>query len=346
MHFSFDTPRFDPWKQRALWLIALAQRYPGLIALFGFVSGVASFVLVERHESLAKVIALVMLVSWLWLVLEGLLRRALARWLGIRMPGLVLRYLTQMIHQESLFFILPFFFITTAWNSGQAIFTGLLGAAALIAIIDPLYYHWLAPKRWVYLAYHTLTLFAVLLTALPIILHLSTPQSYRWALGAAVVLSFPSLAGLLSVQRWWRGLAMCALALVLGGSGWLLRSWVPPATLWLTEVAVTTEVDGGQRMPGASLKRISAAELQSGGLFAYTAINAPRGLNERIYHVWRHNGVRVDQIALEIKGGRKAGYRAWTHKLNFPPNPQGRWQVQVMTEAGQMIGTLRFRVTP
>ena len=54
---------------------------------------------------------------------------------------------------------------------------------------------------------------------------------------------------------------------------------------------------------------------------------------------------RVDRIALDISGGREAGYRAWTHKRNFPAQPAGRWRVRVVTEAGQMIGMLRFRVT-
>lgn len=54
----------------------LIRRYPGTVALFGFISGVASFVLVERHAGLAKVVALVMLVGWLWLVLESSLREA------------------------------------------------------------------------------------------------------------------------------------------------------------------------------------------------------------------------------------------------------------------------------
>jgi hypothetical protein len=346
MHLPLDHPRIQPWIVRGQRLMALAQRYPGLIALFGFLSGMASFFLVKRQESLAQVLAIVMLVSWLWLVLEGLLRQLIARWFGVTVPPLVLRYLTQLIHQESLFFVLPFFFITTTWNSAQAVFTGLLGAAALVAIIDPLYYRWLARRRWVYLAYHSLTLFAVLLTALPIILHLTTPQSYQLALVATVLLSFPSLAGLLRVRRWWRGLALCGLALLLGAGGWLTRSWVPPATLWLTEMAVTRDFDNRQRTPGASVKQLSVAELKSQGLYAYTAISAPRGLNERVFHVWRHQGREVDRIALDIKGGRKAGYRAWTHKLRFPPNPQGRWQVQVVTEAGQMIGTLRFRVEP
>ena len=62
-----------------------------------------------------------------------------------------------MIHQESLFFVLPFFFVTTTWNSGQLVFTGLLAAAGLVSIVDPLYYKWLAPRRWLFLALHTLT---------------------------------------------------------------------------------------------------------------------------------------------------------------------------------------------
>lgn len=332
-------------KQQFFKLIALVQRNPGMVAIFGFASGLASFLLVERQAELAQVLALVMLVSWLWLILENILRESIARRFGFELPPPVLRYATQMIHQESLFFVLPFFFITTTWNSGQLLFSGLLASAALISIIDPLYYRWLAPKRWLFLAYHTLTLFAVLLTALPIIFKLTTPQSYQLALAAAVVLSFPSLFAIITVQRWWRGLLLIGLTLALGAGGWLARAWVPPATLWLTEVAVTTQFDNQSRAPGASIKQLSVAQLRAQGLFAYTAINAPRGLNERIYHVWRRDGGEVERIALDIHGGRKEGYRAWTHKQNFPADAVGRWQVQVLTEAGQMIGVLRFQVT-
>lgn len=332
------------WKAHVLSLIALVQRHPGLVAIFGFASGLASFLLVKRQAELAQVLALVMLVSWLWLILENILRRYIAQWFGFALPPPLLRYATQMIHQESLFFVLPFFFITTTWNSGQALFSGLLGAAALVSIIDPLYNKWLAPRRWLFLAYHTLTLFAVLLTALPIILKLTTPQSYQLALAAAVLLSFPSLFATITVQRWWRGVLLVGLTLALGAAGWLARVWVPPATLWLTEVAVSSEFDNQKRTPGQSLKQLSVAQLRSQGLFAYTAINAPRGLNERIYHVWRHDGHEVERIALDIQGGRKEGYRAWTHKQNFPTDVLGRWQVQVLTEAGQMLGVLRFKV--
>jgi len=334
----------QPWKTHLQQLIALSNRYPRALALFGFASGLASFLLVERKESLARLIALVMLVSWVWLLLENLLTRSLSRWFRLDLPPPLLRYATQMIHQESLFFVLPFFFTTTTWNSGQAVFTSLLGLAALVSIVDPLYYHWLAPRRWALMAFHCLTLFAVLLTTLPLIYQLATPQSYRLALASTVLLAFPSQLGALREQNWRRRLILLGLLAALGGAGWWARAWVPPATLWLSEVAVSLEMDGRNREPGASLKRIDLARLHAQGLYAYTSIHAPRGLNERIYHVWRHAGREVDRIPLEIRGGRQEGYRAWSHKRRFPENALGRWEVRVQTEAGQLIGVLRFKV--
>ncbi|CAD5203030.1 DUF5924 family protein [Pseudomonas sp. FEN] len=324
-------------------VLELMKRYPGVIAVFGFCSGIASFILVDRQQASASWIAVILLVSWLWLMLENVFMQFFSRVFKHDIPEPLLRYATQMIHQQSLSFVLPFFFVTTTWNSSQLLFTGLLGTAALVSIIDPLYYGWLSPKRWLLLGLHTLTLFAALLTALPIILHLTTPQSYQLALGTALLLSIPSLAASLPLRSWRGWLMLIGVTLVIGGAGWFLRSWVPPATLWMTEVAVTTELQ--DRTPGKGLDEVSASQVRKGGLYAYTAINAPRGLDERIYHVWQFNGQEVDRIALDIHGGRKEGYRAWSHKQNFPTDPTGNWQVRVLTENGQMLGVLRFEVT-
>lgn len=331
-------------KTQLLRLIALLRRYPGVIAAFGFVSGVASFFLVERHDSFARVIAVLMLLGWVWLVLERVLSELLAARFGLRLPPTLLRYATQMIHQESLFFALPFFIASTTWNSGQAVFTGGLIAAALVAVIDPVYYHRLAPRRWLFLTYHTLALFAVLLVAMPLILHVPTARSYELALGIAVLLAFPSLLGSITVPGWWRPVIVVGLMLALATTGWLARLWVPPATLRLTDVALATAIDDANRAPAGSVVEIDAARLVAQGVYAYTAIHAPLGLTERVQHVWIHEGREIDRIALDIRGGREEGYRAWTRKQNFPPDPVGRWQVRVLTGDEQMIGTLRFRV--
>lgn len=197
-------------------IIELLKRYPGIIALGGFLSGIGSFILVDRQAGLASWVAVLMLVSWVWLMLENTLTGLFARTFNREIPQPLLRYATQMIHQETLFFVLPFFFITTTWNSGQLVFTGLLGAAGLVSITDPLYYKWLAPRRWLFLALHTLTLFAALLTALPIILHLTTAQSFKLALIAAMALSFPSLASSFPISNWRRAVALVLVTLSVG----------------------------------------------------------------------------------------------------------------------------------
>lgn len=325
-------------------IIVLVNRFPWAMAIFGFVSGIASFFLVEREqEAFAQMVSALMLLSWTWLALENTLKRGVLSWLGIELPPPLLSFATQLVHQESLFFVIPFFFFTTVWNSGQLIFTSLLIGAAFISIIDPIYYRWLAPRRWLYFIFHGITLFAVLLTALPIIFYLPTPKTYLLSLFIAVILSLPVIIRALPFNWWKRTLVALALMLLVGALGVFVRSWIPPATLRLADVAVTDQIIDESRFPQNELKVVTVEQLRT-GLYAYTAIRAPRGLHERIYHVWRHNGRVVDRIPLEIDGGREGGYRAWTHKLNFPPYPAGRWRIHVVTEANQMIGILRFQV--
>lgn len=331
-------------KKWVLWGIALITRYPWAVAIFGFISGVASFFLVEREqEKFAQLVSALMLVSWVWLALENLLQRSVSSWFGFKLPPPLLSFATQLVHQESLFFVVPFFVITTVWNGGQVVFTTLLVIAAFVSIVDPIYYPWLAAKRWLYFIFHGVTLFAVLLTALPIIFHLPTPKTYVLSLGIAILLSLPGVVRALPFNWWKRSVLTLVGILVVVAIGLFVRGWIPPATLRLTEVAVTDQMNDRSRSPENSLKVLTVDQLRS-GLYAYTAIRAPRGLNERIYHVWRRNGRTVDKIALDISGGREAGYRAWTHKMNFPPYPSGRWQIHVVTEANQVIGILRFRV--
>lgn len=325
------------------WIFAFAQRYPFAIALFGFVSGVLSFVMVERNQEFAQLIAILMLVSWLWLASEVLLKQGIFHWFGFKLPPALVSFATQMVHQESLFFVVPFFFITTAWNSAQMAFTGLLMVAALVSIIDPIYYRWLAQRRWLYFIFHGVTLFAVLLTSLPIIFQIPTPKAYLLALLISIAMTLPNVVSSMKMVWWKRFFSALFLIAAAGLFGLLMRPWVPPATLWLTEVAITDEMNTEERVPVRVYKTVSAEQLRQ-GIYAYTAIHAPRGLNETIYHVWTHNGKVIDKVALHISGAREEGYRSWSRKENFPENPVGRWNIRVVTEANQLIGILRFRV--
>ncbi|HEX5792281.1 MAG TPA: DUF5924 family protein [Rheinheimera sp.] len=333
-------------KNLMLQIVAQLQRYPGLIAALAFVSGIASYILVDRKESLAQLIALFLLLSWLWLLLDSWLRERIEQRFGIALSPNIVRFVLQMAHQESLFFALPFFLAVTRWNHGQAVFTALIMLCALVSLIDPLYYKKLAPRRTLFVVFHAFALFVVLLVILPILLQLTTSQSLVAALAIAAVLSLPSLGTAIPNGRWWRMPLLVILLGLLSAGIWQLRSFVPPAALRLTAITLSHQVDYQQRKPGPGIKQLDAATLHRQGLFSFTAVKAPRGLNEKIYHVWLQNGKEVDRILLDISGGREQGYRAWTHKQNFPANAAGKWQVKVITESEQLIGLTRFTVTP
>ena len=191
--------------------------------------------------------------------------------------------------------------------------------------------------------FHAQCVFLVVLVTLPLVLHLSTGQSMLAAAVAMVVFSLPSLLHLLRPMSPARWLAMFALLPLLAGVAWLGRVWVPPATLWLSGSALSPAFDEAARTPQGSMA-LTPEALSSQGLYAYTAIHAPRGLKEEVVHEWRHEGELVDRIALNIYGGRAEGYRAWTRKQNFPEASSGSWRIDVMTAGGQRIGVLRFEV--
>src|SRR5690606_16493234 len=160
-------------------------------ALLGFVSGVASYVMVERSPELARVLAMLMLFSWVWLLLENVLKRGAWHVFGINVPRPVFRSVAQMVHQESLFFVIPFFLISSSWTCGLVVLPSALLVAALVSIVAPLYYGWLARSRCLYFLFHGLTLFALTLTALAIIFPLPPTESYLWALVMAGLVSLP-----------------------------------------------------------------------------------------------------------------------------------------------------------
>lgn len=328
-------------------LAALVERlrpWSWLWPPLAFAAGLGSFFLVERQQWLGALLALGMLAAWLLLLFESLIGRLLARRGYPTLPHGATLFLAQMIHQETLFFSLPFLLATTVWSSGQALFTVLLMGLAVFSIIDPLYYRVADRYRWLYLAFHAQCVFLIVLVTLPIMLKLTTGESLKLALGAMVLFSLPSLLNLLGSKTPRRWMMILALLPLLAGAAWVGRIWVPPVNLWISAQALSPAFDEETRRPQGQLK-LTPEALANRGLYAYTAIRAPRGLREEIFHVWRHEGEIIDRIALVIEGGREAGYRAWSHKENFPTAPAGRWRIDVMTDSGQRIGVLRFRVS-
>ena len=137
-------------------------------------------------------------------------------------------------------------------------------------------------------------------------------------------------------------LSTLALALL-----WWVRVAIPPAPLHLAHATVARIVE---RLEPVDPVRgeISAEVLREwGGLAAYTAVYAPAGLKQPIVHVWKMKGRSVTTIPLSpIRGGRSGGFRTYSRKSDFAGNVVGSWEVDAMTSSGQLIGRLRFTITP
>lgn len=82
------------------------------------------------------------------------------------------------------------------------------------------------------------------------------------------------------------------------------------------------------------------------GAYVFTSIYAPSGLDIVILHEWQYkdangNWVTDTIVPFEISGGRKEGYRGYSHKSALP---SGQWRVNVLTKNGQIIGRVGFSV--
>jgi hypothetical protein len=187
-------------------------------------------------------------------------------------------------------------------------------------------------------------MFAALNVALPLV-----GLRPFWALEGSVV--FCALALTPALRRLggsWKGAAIRAVVFAVVAVVLLapLRAWIPPAPLHLARATLAWSVSGLEPV-GPLESPISAENLRSlGGIAAYTAIYAPAGLREPIFHVWKKDGQAVATVPLSpVRGGRAEGFRTYSHKTDFGPSPAGRWEVDVVTEHGQLVGRLRFVVT-
>lgn len=319
---------------------ALVQRRPWLLPAASFVAGWIGFVLVRRGEDLARIVALLALCGWIWLLVEPWVRRRLER--RRRNAGnFVVNFVSQSLQQELLFFSLPFLIGATQRDVGQIAFTSLVAAAALVSTVDPLYERLVATRAARRMTFHAFCSWIAALVVLPMVLRLPVERALPislLAVSAWLILTMPlslySLRGWRSRAAWLAG--MLAVPLLF----WEVRGQIPAAGLAVTDARVTQTIDG--LTPGAPVRRVRQEDLAR-GIVAYAAIRAPAGLSQQVVFEWRHNGVR-ERIPIEIQGGRADGFRAYSRKQAFPADPAGVWTVDVLTPQAQLLERLRFEV--
>jgi hypothetical protein len=332
--------------------MALAERYRWVrwatkwgLSLLSLFSGIATLVIFRRGTEHFPWILGNVLLLWVGGVVFAHLRQALeAR--NHRIIRVAVDFTLQSLHHELLLFLLPIYYASTTLGSRNLGFFALHLTATLFTGIDPWYRAMvLRQSPWVSHLLFAFGLFASLNVGLPLVRVRS-----GWALLFSAILSV--LALIPAIRRGfafsWRNAVLVAtlVGLLAASIIWSVRSWIPPAPLYLSGATFARSVERFE--PVEPVRKVSAADLQAwGGLVCFTAITAPAGLREQIYHVWWKDGSLVTRIALSpIRGGRPGGYRTFSKRSDLGADPAGRWTVDVLTAQGQLIGRVRLAVTP
>ena len=326
-------------------LLSFLNRHPLLLPIGSFAFGIGSFLLVQRGEHLARVMAVIALLGWPWLLAEGALGRWIARRSRGRLPVATARFLTQQAQQELLFFSLPFLFTAMQWVPGQMLFVALASLLAIASALDPVYWHRIAPNAALSMGFHAGCTFVAALVILPIAVHLPAETALPIAFGITGLTLLVSLPHLIrstdDPRSRRRRLAYGVLIALLLATGWLLRAAIPPAGLWVRDARITGQIS--DNTPGPAVTSVDQAALAD-GLIAFVAVRAPQGLSQAVIFEWWHDGAIVDRIPAQISGGREAGFRTYSRKLNFGAAPAGQWRVDLRTPQDQLIARRVFEV--
>jgi hypothetical protein len=319
------------WLRR--WGVSAASLIGGLLALFVF----------RRELPHARWIIGYLLLLWLLFALTVQVREAFETSKAGRLALGAADYTIQSLYHGILLVLLPAYWASTTVDAPNVVFIVLLVALVLLATFDPWYQAAVKRLPVVTDVFFVVSLFAALNVALPLV---GVPPVRALLLSAwlAVVGLAPALK---RSRRWpWRQALGVTAAAGLGVAmlAFLGRAGIPPAPLFLARATLAREVVAGE--PVAPLgSRLGLDDLR--GLVAFTAVHAPAGLRQPVAHVWRREGRVVSVVPLSpVHGGRREGFRTFSRKTVTPADPWGRWSVDVVTDSGQLIGRLRFRVLP
>ena len=299
-----------------------------LMPVVSVVTATISAIWMGRSQGRARVVAIGALVGWLLIGLAVVYMRRAGSAPTRRQR--VLRYsalmASQAAVQQALAFPLPFFIASFA--SVHVMFATFYVAVAVACFWDP-YFARLVAHPGVLAWVHGFAAFVSLVVVLPM-LGLANVPSFVVA-GVVAALGVP-VAAWLRGRRGWR---RAALEPAVVGLVVLLAPLVPPAPLALGRSTFATSVTA--RTPGGAATAFTAPSK----LYCWTAIRAPLGLSDRLFHVWEHDGREVMRVELDVRGGPGAGYQTWSM---YRAPKGGIWRCSVETTLGQQLGDLYARV--
>jgi hypothetical protein len=239
---------------------------------------------------------------------------------------------------DMLLFVLPFYFESMTFYSRNIIFGIIIVCLAVITNWYYLFERFILRNIFASSIYYALVFFCVLNFVFPIIFGMRNIWSLMVSGGIAAAVAMLFVYPYVHKNRHWKDALLYFAGLLLSLCFlWFGRSFIPPAPLQLLYATACESIDNQSPVMPYELNYIDNMQ----EIFFFSAIFAPKGLSERIDHIWYYNNIKILTVNLsEIKGGRKEGYRTWsTHAAK---EGEGRYRVEIWTSGGQLLGVKSF----
>lgn len=310
-------------------LVRLMQLQP----LFALVTSLLCIFMLKRGFEYVPVVIVSLIFAFFYITFRLYLMKNSKKILSRFWDAALLFLLNNM-----LLFVLPFYIESMTVPSRNMLFAPIIIGLTVISGWFSLYQRWIMKHSLRSSLFYALTFFCVLNFLFPVLFGMRNIWSLLISGSisslAVVLFVYPHIYLLKNKKNTLIFLLSTGLLFALL---WFGRSIIPPSPLKLTHSAACLEIaDFRAQYPFTTINTDVAHEV-----YFYTSIFAPRGLSERINHVWYHNSRKLFTVSLkEIHGGRKEGFGTWSrHIIREGP---GIYCIEVWTAGGQLLGTGEF----
>lgn len=255
-------------------------------------------------------------------------------------------YVTRVMYQETLFFLLPFYAYSMVIDAPNMIFMVLLASLAILSCLDLVFDRWLRTSQVRSLLFFALVTFAAVNLLIPILVPVDPALATRIAAGVAVAGALPlALQGTRPTRKEAGFLALATaifLSIVIG-----FPRLIPPVPLRLQEVTFATGIDRESLELRIPLQDEVRSATLGDGIYVLIQVFAPTAVPAQVNLRWEFDGESIrDTRTIDITA-HSGGFRIWdVWRPESGPVEPGRYHVILEMEARQAFGTATIVVNP
>src|ERR1043166_3201637 len=254
----------------------LYDRYARLLwalhSAWALLSGIAVLVLAHNRYGFVRWVILFLALTWGSTLFVSRISGSSSL---VRFAHGVVSYLTRVMYQETLFFLIPFYFYSATLRSWNFVFVVILCALAVLSCFDLLFDRLLREHRWFAAGFFAFVSFSALQVFLPLLLRtqiedselLAAAISFFAALGLSAGVGSGGMAAALRI-------ALVFVAVMVGVR--VLRPLLPPVPLRMTALRFSGELDHRTlSAPSTFTSDIPRSALRRGRIYAVASGVSP-----------------------------------------------------------------------